>query len=70
MWSDSFQVSLVKLIFLLQATWTFGNRNEKRFAAEITVGGEIRLFHLEKDKHLLIYKITYFFKRFPGRKSV
>lgn len=43
MWSDSFQVSLVKLI--LQATWNFGNCNEKgleELGTKIAVGREIK----------------------------
>lgn len=43
--SDSFQVSLVKLIFVLQATWNFGNCHEKgleELGTKIVVGREIK----------------------------
>lgn len=61
MWSDSFQVSLVKLIFILQTTWNFDNCNEKglwELETNIAVRGAIKLFHLEKGKQRSIYKIT------------
>lgn len=57
MWSDSFQVSLVKLILVLQAIWNFGNCNGKGLEE---LGEKLeeklnRLFHLEKEKQLSIY---------------
>ena len=70
MWSDSFQVSLVKLILVLQAIWNFGNCNGKGLEE---LGEKLeeklnRLFHLEKEKQLSIYNV-FFFRRFPGMKS-
>ena len=61
MWSDSFQVSLVKLILVLQAIWNFGNCNGKGLEE---LGEKLeeklnRLFHLEKEKQLSIYNVFF-----------
>lgn len=71
MWSDSFQVSLVKLILVLQAIWNVGNCNGKGLEE---LGEKLeerlnRLFHLEKEKQLSIYKVTDFLKKIPWNET-
>ena len=58
MWSDSFQVSLVKLILVLQAIWNVGNCNGKGLEE---LGEKLeeklnRLFHLKKKNNFQITK--------------